>query len=742
MATATRPLKVFIGYSNEDNAPARVLYETLRDGTLDVWFDQVDLVPGASSATQIAQALEASNVVAILIGRGSTSPSLQREAEAAVEHQAHNPDAQIIPILLPGSVPRDIPFELRRYPMVDLRREPLQRMGLTRLAARFTSDPDHGGPPGYELVGDRLRESGDPGEALTYYQKALEEHVTAETAADARNAVLHRKLGITLRQLGNLAQARRELELALAFNEELYGPDGFEVAADLNGLGIVLYGLGDLAGAKHRFERALAIWESTLGPSHPTVATDLGNLGNVLRAEGNFTEAGLYLERAKAIEESALGLDHPSVATGLDNLAAVLRDLGQPQEARPLQERALAITEATYGPDHPDVATRLNNLAAILRDLGQPQEARPLQERALAITEATYGPDHPDVATRLNNLAAILRDLGQPQEARPLQERALAITEATYGPDHPDVATRLNNLAVVLRDLGQPQEARPLQERALAITEATYGPDHPDVATRLNNLAVVLRDLGQPQEARPLQERALAITEAAYGPDHPDVATCLDNLAAILRDLGRSQSARPLQERALAITEAAYGPDHPDVATRLNNLTESVYDQDEITESTHSVVQRLEKDLLRLQKSLSAYAGVLIITSGPRFGALYELKSPITTIGRDPGSDVWLNEPTVSRRHAEVHRYGDNFTFHDLNSRNGSLRGNVQIRNSLLKSYDELTIGRLRLLFVQGEKAPERSQSPDDQPVHSLLIEDSIENTVDIEPVSLRSAVV
>ena len=152
--------------------------------------------------------------------------------------------------------------------------------------------------------------------------------------------------------------------------------------------------------------------------------------------------------------------------------------------------------------------------------------------------------------------------------------------------------------------------------------------------------------------------------------------------------------------------------------------------------SAGPVLQRLEKDLLRLQESLSVYSGLLIVTNGPRFGALHKVKRNITTIGRDLGCDVWLNELTVSRRHAEIHRYGDKFIFRDLNSTNGTYRRNIRIRNSLLRSYDELRIGRLSLLFVQGGDNKERFQSQRYDPVRSRLIQDSVADTSDIEPLS------
>src|SRR5215471_9272363 len=159
MPTSTEPLKVFLSYGREDQATAHLLYEVLSAEGLEVWFDQANLVPGASWNDELNEALYSSNAVVVLIGHGASSPSLQREAEVALEHVARSPSAQVIPLLLPGSHYEDVPFGLRQFPVVDLRSEPLGKKGFMRVAARLSTDPDQGGPPEYELVGDRLRES-------------------------------------------------------------------------------------------------------------------------------------------------------------------------------------------------------------------------------------------------------------------------------------------------------------------------------------------------------------------------------------------------------------------------------------------------------------------------------------------------------------------------------------------------------------------------------------------------------
>jgi hypothetical protein len=150
--------------------------------------------------------------------------------------------------------------------------------------------------------------------------------------------------------------------------------------------------------------------------------------------------------------------------------------------------------------------------------------------------------------------------------------------------------------------------------------------------------------------------------------------------------------------------------------------------------SIEEILQRLGKNISRLQKSMSAYSAILISISGPKFGAIYKVERNITTIGRHPGCDIWLLDKTVSQMHAKIHRFGAEFTIRDEGSLNGINRRNIRIRDSVLRSYDELRIGRLRFLFVQGGESMEGFRSPRYDSARRSLIQDITEKTAEIEP--------
>jgi pSer/pThr/pTyr-binding forkhead associated (FHA) protein len=95
-----------------------------------------------------------------------------------------------------------------------------------------------------------------------------------------------------------------------------------------------------------------------------------------------------------------------------------------------------------------------------------------------------------------------------------------------------------------------------------------------------------------------------------------------------------------------------------------------------------------------------AGTGLLVVKRGPNAGSRFTLGPAETTIGRHPGSDIFLDDVTVSRRHAEVHHHGAAFTVNDVGSLNGTYLNRERIEQADLHSGDELQIGKFRLVFL------------------------------------------
>ena len=91
---------------------------------------------------------------------------------------------------------------------------------------------------------------------------------------------------------------------------------------------------------------------------------------------------------------------------------------------------------------------------------------------------------------------------------------------------------------------------------------------------------------------------------------------------------------------------------------------------------------------------------LVVRAGGGRVGETFLLESERTMIGRSPDCEIFLDDVTVSRKHAVLHRRGDAFVIEDLGSLNGTFLNRHRIESGELSDDDELQIGKYRLTFL------------------------------------------
>jgi len=91
---------------------------------------------------------------------------------------------------------------------------------------------------------------------------------------------------------------------------------------------------------------------------------------------------------------------------------------------------------------------------------------------------------------------------------------------------------------------------------------------------------------------------------------------------------------------------------------------------------------------------------LLVVKRGPNAGSRFLLDKDLTTAGRHPESDIFLDDVTVSRRHAEFSRTEDAFIVRDVGSLNGTYLNRERIDASPLSNGDEVQIGKFRLVYL------------------------------------------
>ena len=95
---------------------------------------------------------------------------------------------------------------------------------------------------------------------------------------------------------------------------------------------------------------------------------------------------------------------------------------------------------------------------------------------------------------------------------------------------------------------------------------------------------------------------------------------------------------------------------------------------------------------------------LLVVQRGPGSGNRFLLDTDTVTAGRHPDSEIFLDDVTVSRRHAEFKRDGSTITVSDVGSLNGTYVNRDRIDTVQLKDGDEVQVGKYRLVFFSGHE--------------------------------------
>lgn len=92
---------------------------------------------------------------------------------------------------------------------------------------------------------------------------------------------------------------------------------------------------------------------------------------------------------------------------------------------------------------------------------------------------------------------------------------------------------------------------------------------------------------------------------------------------------------------------------------------------------------------------------LVVRLQGGRLGEVFPLVRPVTTIGREPQCDVFLDDITVSRAHAEVRQEPGGLLLVDAGSTNGTyVNRRVLEAPEILADGDEVQVGKFRLVFI------------------------------------------
>ena len=107
-----------------------------------------------------------------------------------------------------------------------------------------------------------------------------------------------------------------------------------------------------------------------------------------------------------------------------------------------------------------------------------------------------------------------------------------------------------------------------------------------------------------------------------------------------------------------------------------------------------------DRDALTAILDGPADRAMVVIHRGPAKGARFLVDQAQSSIGRATDSQIFLDDVTVSRKHAAIEVEGGVFSLQDLGSLNGTYLNNQSISKSALKTGDEIQVGKFHLLFI------------------------------------------
>ena len=124
----------------------------------------------------------------------------------------------------------------------------------------------------------------------------------------------------------------------------------------------------------------------------------------------------------------------------------------------------------------------------------------------------------------------------------------------------------------------------------------------------------------------------------------------------------------------------------------------------EPVETVHESDHVLTKADLATVEALRPGTALLVVLRGPNTGARFLLDDDEVMSGRHPDSDIFLDDVTVSRKHAVFTRTGGGFVVRDVGSLNGTYVNRELVDHAGLRTGDEVQIGKFRLVFYAAQR--------------------------------------
>jgi tetratricopeptide (TPR) repeat protein len=235
-------------------------------------------------------------------------------------------------------------------------------------------------------------------------------------------------------------RAMQEFELNAA--REALGEIHPKTILAKNNLGVTLRRIGCLPQARELLGSALSDCRRVWGKKHPHTIMAMNNLAVALNDLGDATKALPLLTTVVNWRTCTLGAEHPDTIAAMASLAITLGALNDHEAAHQLETKVLKLRLRELGENNLDtleamgnLGATINNIAVALRNDGNLKDAEPLQFQALAMVVKAYGDDDLITASVYSATGALLKRQGDVTHALVYFQKALEIREKKLGSD-------------------------------------------------------------------------------------------------------------------------------------------------------------------------------------------------------------------------------------------------------------------------------------------------------------------
>jgi FHA domain/zinc-ribbon domain len=147
------------------------------------------------------------------------------------------------------------------------------------------------------------------------------------------------------------------------------------------------------------------------------------------------------------------------------------------------------------------------------------------------------------------------------------------------------------------------------------------------------------------------------------------------------------------------------GHRNPEDARFCANCGNVLQDETTLSFSPIEPVDETSDEADAAHRDLEPGQALIVVRRGPNAGSRFVLDRELTTIGRVPESDIFLDDVTVSRRHAEIRREVGRYSIHDAGSLNGTYVNLQRVEDTELADQDEIQIGKFKLAVYLAHEA-------------------------------------